>query len=333
LAIPFLIAFPVKCGLEFRKGGAYDPSYNGVVDIKLAVGGSTMGSNRPVFHPPLEADALFLRSTTGCSYNQCAFCGTYRDTPFRIRKYDELKAEVDKVCQRYQDEVRRIFLGDGDALVTDAKLLRKELRLFRDSFPNLQNVSIYATAQSILDHTDQDLAGLKKAGLDSIYIGIESGLDKVLKRLNKGITAEGILKAAGKANRAGFKLATLVILGAGGRREWRGHAVSTAELLNHVNPHTIIMLTLVLIPNTPLFDATRRGQFTPPTPVESVLELKELIFGLEVDDTQFKSNHSSNYLKVSGVLSRDKESMLHQLERALNNPTEEFFNPEFFRGA
>jgi radical SAM superfamily enzyme YgiQ (UPF0313 family) len=291
-----------------------------------------MGSNRPQFYPPIEADSLFLRITTGCSYNRCAFCGTYRDTPFRIRAFEEIEREVKKVRQRYKDEVRRIFLGDGDALVTPAAGLRKALRLFKDSFPDLQQVGIYATPQSLLDKTKRDLTSLKKAGLDAVYMGIESGSDKILKMLNKGITAEQILKASSSASSAGFKLATLVILGAGGRRMWREHATSTGEILSKINPHTLIMLTLVLIPDTPLFEAARRGDYTPPTPVESVLELKELITNLEVENTLFKSNHASNYLKVSGVLPEDKESMLHQLERVLNNPTEEFFKPEFFGG-
>ena len=123
------------------------------------------------------------------------------------------------------------------------------------------------------------------------------------------------------------------LLGAGGRHLWREHATTTGRLLSEINPRTIIMLTLVPIPNTPLFDEARRGSFTPPTPVESVLELKELITAIHVTDTVFKSSHASNYLKVSGTLPEDKEKMLHQLERVLNNPTEDFFNPEYFRGS
>jgi len=173
---------------------------------------------------------------------------------------------------------------------------------------------------------------LRKAGLRTIHMGIESGSNKVLKILNKEVNAEQIIEGSLKAIEADFKLTTHVILGAGGRLEWREHSIKTGELLTKINPHAIIMLTLVIVPHTPLFEKARRGSFTPPTPVESILELKQLITGLNLTNTTFKSEHSSNYLKVSGKLPENKEEMLHKLERVLNNPTEDFFSPDYFRG-
>lgn len=292
-----------------------------------------MQSKTPGFFPPVEADSLYLKVTAGCSYNRCSFCGTYRETPFEVRRFEEIEAEVGKVVKRYRDEVCRIFLGEGDALVAETKLLKKLLGLFTKSFPKLQHVGIYATPKNLLDKPKKELESLAAAGLRKIYMGLESGSDKILERLNKGVTAEEFLKASKKASDAGIQLSTLVILGAGGRQAWREHATATGQLLSQIDPHTIIMLTLVLVPDTPLFEDARRGQFTPPTPVESVLELKEFITNINVTNALFKSSHASNFLKVTGNLPRDKEKMLHQLERVLNNPTEEFFDPGYFRGS
>ncbi len=292
-----------------------------------------MPSNRPVVFPPLEADSLFLRLTIGCSYNLCSFCCTYRDAIFRERKFSEIEAEVKKVRKRFENEIRRVIIGEGDALVAEPKLIRNTLGLFRESFPKLLQVGIYATPRSLLDKTPKTLAGLRAAGLETVYMGLESGSDAVLERLNKGVTAGEILTASRKAIDAGLKLSVHVILGAGGHRAWREHVEKTGKLLSEIDPQTIIMLTLKLIPNTPLFDEARRGDFAAPTPVESILELKGLITAINVTGTVFKSSHASNYLKVSGTLPEDKEKMLHQLERVINNPTEEFFNPEYFRGS
>ncbi|MBU0756184.1 MAG: radical SAM protein [Planctomycetes bacterium] len=292
-----------------------------------------MKQNRIVFSPPIEADSLFLKITRGCSYNACSFCGIYRDTPFQMRSYDEIQAEVEKVCQRYRDDVYRIVLGEGDALVADTSLQVKLLKLFKTEFPHLQQVGIYSTAQALLEKSSKELSDLYQAGLMNIYLGIESGLDKTLADLNKGVDSREILEACGKAKAAGFKLITMTMLGAGGRKEWRENAQATGRLLTEINPQSIILLTMVLVPETPIFEAARRGTYTLPTPVESVLELKELITYLDVSDTLFKSNHASNFLKVSGKLPRDKEKMLHHLERALNNPSEEFFDPGYFRGS
>jgi len=287
---------------------------------------------KAAFAPPLEADSLYLKITSGCSYNQCSFCGTYRDTPFQVRTFEEIAAEVEKVCRRYQDEVFRVFLGEGDALVTDTALLLRLLRLFHEKLPRLQQVGIYANPQALLGKTPQALAELNQAGLQGICMGVESGSDKILQRLNKGVTVEQVLQAGRRAVEAGFKLTTLAILGAGGRQDWRENAASTGRILSQIDPQTILMLTLVLMPDTPLFESARIGQYTPPTPVESVLELKELIASIDVTKAVFKSSHSSNFLRVSGVLPQDKDRMLHQLERVLNNPTEEFFDPGYFKG-
>lgn len=291
-----------------------------------------MQNHGPVFTPPLEANSLYLKVTKGCSYNKCSFCGTYSDIPFQKRPLGEITAEVDKVTKKYKDDVNRIFLGDGDALVADMEVLEEALALFYGRFPNLQNVGIYATPAALLEKTPDELGLLREKGLHNVYMGLESGSDKILADLNKGVTADQISEAGCKAVDAGFKLSTLAILGAGGRHHWREHATETAKLISEIDPQTIIMLTLVLIQNTALFDAARRGTFTPPTPVESVLELKEFINGLEVTGCSFRSKHASNFLKVSGELPEEKEKMLHQLERILNNPTEEFFDPAYFRG-
>jgi radical SAM superfamily enzyme YgiQ (UPF0313 family) len=291
-----------------------------------------MQNTRSGFFTPVEANSLFLKVTQGCSYNQCAFCATYRETPFKMRGFEEIEAEVGKITQKDRESVRRIFLGDGDALVAEAEVLEKVLALASDAFPNLQQVSIYATPHALLEKPEKALASVQQAGLDNIYMGIETGSDEILETLNKGVTAEEIAAASRKAIDAGITLSAIVMLGAGGRYTWREHARSTGKLISEIDPHTVILVTLVLLQGTPLFEQAQRGDFTPPTPIESMLELKELISSIHVTKTAFKSSHDYNYLKVAGVLPEDKDKMLHQIERALNNPTEELFNPEYFKG-
>ena len=292
-----------------------------------------MPVKRPVFFPPLEADTLFLRLTEGCSYNRCTFCATYRDKAFRVRPLSEIKAELKKGRERYRDAVHRVFLGDGDPLAAEPRRIREVLHALKDAFPGLDHVGMYATARNLLEKTPRTLAGLHSAGLTALYMGVESGSDEVLRSLDKGVTAEEILQAARKAADAGLQLSVLVVLGAGGRRKWREHAEATGRLLSGMDPRAVLLLTLKVIPGTPLYDAVKRGAFTPPTPVESVLELRALLSALHLTDAVFRSSHTSNYLKLSGRLPAERERLLHQLDRVLNNPTEDFFDPEYFRGS
>lgn len=292
-----------------------------------------MNQKRPVFFPPIEADTLFLRLTEGCSYNRCTFCATYRDRAFRVRPLSEIRAELDKARTRYRDAVCRVFLGDGDPLAAEPRRIREVLHLLEETFPGLNHVSMYATPHNLLGKTPKTLAGLRAAGLSTVYMGVESGSDEVLRSLEKGVTAAELLQAARRAADAGLQLSTLVVLGAGGRRGWRAHAEATGRMLSEMDPRAILLLTLKVIPGTPLYEAVKRGAFTPPTPVESVLELRALLGALHVTDASFRSSHTANYLNLSGRLPADREHLLHQLDRVLNNPTEEFFDPEYFRGS
>jgi len=291
-----------------------------------------MQNSRSGFFTPVEANSLFLRVTQGCSYNKCTCCATYKETPFKERSYEEIAGEIRKINKRDKESVHRIFLGDGDALVAEPEVLQKVLAFAESTFPNLKNVSIYATPQALLDKSEKSLVTLRTAGLKNIYMGIDSGSDEILTNLKKGVESEEILKASRKAMDAGLTLAAMVMLGAGGRYTWREHARTTGKLISEIDPQTVILVTLTLIQGTPLFEQAQRGEFTPPTPIESMLELKELIASIHVTNTTFKSSHDSNFLKVGGVLPGDKDNMLHQIERALNNPTDELFNPEYFKG-
>lgn len=46
------------------------------------------------------------------------------------------------------------------------------------ALPKVRQISMYATARDILNKTDEELLGLK-AGLDMVYVGLESGSDEI----------------------------------------------------------------------------------------------------------------------------------------------------------
>ena len=75
-----------------------------------------------LYRPPSEADSLILQATIGCSYNECTFCAMYREKRFRVRKLDELRAEIAWARDNI-DGVRKVFLADGDALMAKSAFL------------------------------------------------------------------------------------------------------------------------------------------------------------------------------------------------------------------
>ena len=152
-----------------------------------------------LYRPPSEADSLILQATIGCSYNECTFCAMYRDKRFRVRKIDEVRAEIASAREELGPDVVKVFLADGDALVAKASYLHDVLDALRAAFPNLRRVSCYSSPQSLEIRSVEEMTKLREAGLTQYYLGIESGHDTVLTRLKKGVDVAGMIRVAGKA--------------------------------------------------------------------------------------------------------------------------------------
>lgn len=288
-----------------------------------------MRYDEPLFRPPSEADSLIIQATLGCSNNTCLFCGMYKMKKFRVRPFDEFKADVLDCAEAYPG-ARRIFLADGDALAIGTPMLRRILHLLHEKFPRLERVTCYANPINLLRKSAADLAHLRGDGLDMLYLGVESGSDRVLAAVNKGSTRAEILEAGRKALDAGFPLSVTVILGLGGAAGSLEHIEETASLCSEMNPTYLSALTLMLGPLEGWFARQMGPDFQFVDRVGMLRELKLLIERLETRDCVFRTNHASNYLPLKGVLARDRDRLLGEIGRALANP-DMFLRPEFLR--
>jgi radical SAM superfamily enzyme YgiQ (UPF0313 family) len=273
-----------------------------------------------VFRPPSEANSLILQVTLGCSYNECTFCAMYRDKEFRVRPIEEVEEDLRLARAVFGDGVRRVFLADGDALILGTRRLREILDRLHRALPRLQRVGIYATPQSLLRKTVEELEELRDRKLTTLYLGVESGSAEVLRRLRKGVTPDQMIEAGRRAVEAGMKLSTMIILGAGGRELAEEHARESARVLNAIRPRFVSTLAMMVVPEAPLHEEMVSGRFEPPDPRGTLEELRLFVAGLETDGAIFRSNHASNYLALAGTLMKDKEALLATLDRALEGP-------------
>ena len=285
-----------------------------------------------LYRPPSEADSLILQATIGCSYNECSFCGMYRDKRFRARKIDEVRGEIAWARRSLGAEVRKVFLADGDALVAKPSYLHEILAALREAFPNLRRVSCYSSPQSLQIRTVDEMSKLREAGLTQYYLGIESGHDVVLARLVKGVDAAEMIRVAGKATEAGVKLSTMILLGAGGRALSMEHAQESARVVNAIQPRFVSTLVMTPVEGTPLFEQAQRGEVEELTPDETARELREFVGGLELRGCVFRSNHASNHLAVGGNLPKDKAALLAALDDAIASPEQAAYRPLWMRG-
>jgi len=282
-----------------------------------------------MYRPPSEARSYILQATIGCSHNLCTYCDMYRDKSFRERDIGEVLEDIGEAARLYPD-ASKVFVADGDALVMDVPRWLTILESLRGGFQRLRRVSSYATAQNLLEKTDEELCQLKEAGLSLLYIGPESGDAVTLKRIVKGNTFEDHAEAARKAHAAGMKISVIVLLGAGGVDRVEEHARETARLVTEMDPEYLSALTLTVIPGTPIQRMMDKGLFELP-PVHGLLwELRTIVADSRPTRAVFRTNHASNYLALEGRLPKDRERIVSAIDAALQGEVP--LRPEYYRG-
>ena len=284
-----------------------------------------------VIRPPSEASSLIVQVSFGCSNASCDFCSTYLDKPFAVRPPDEVVEDVTGLPDSIKARVRRVFLADGDALVLSRRRLEDVLALLRRELPALERVSCYANAQNLLKKSPDDLRAIREAGLELLYLGLESGDDPTLAAIHKGVTATQQIEGCARASAAGFALSVTAILGLAGPQRSARHATATGEALSAIDPQYIGVLSLMVEPGTRIAAQVRSGEFVVPDALTMLAELRGMIAATNVTDAVFRSNHASNYLPVGGRLPHDKEAMLAALAGVLAAPQRARLKPEEWR--
>jgi radical SAM superfamily enzyme YgiQ (UPF0313 family) len=166
---------------------------------------------------------------------------------------------------------------------------------------------------------DADLQAFAAAGLNRIHIGLESGSDRVLARMQKGITKAGHIKAGRKIKQAGMELSEYVMPGLGGRDLSREHALETADCLNQINPDFIRLRTLAIPNHTELHQDFDAGRFEKLTDREMARETLLFLETLDGIHSTVKSDHILNlFQEVEGRLPEDKAAMTAVIRRFLD---------------
>jgi radical SAM superfamily enzyme YgiQ (UPF0313 family) len=306
----------------------------------------------PPIRPPSEARSLLVRATRYCPWGRCIFCyGVLWDhRKLELRPVEDIKrdilamkAESEQIVE-WADEhdardcieqaaisnnilwltnegVKTAFIGDSDSLIMKAGDLVEVIEFLYETFPTLERVTSYARAKTALGKAPDELKRIHNAGLTRLHVGLESGDDEILKYVDKGATADEMVRAGRKIKESGISLSEYVLLGIGGKDRWQEHAKGTARALNAIDPDFVRARTLIVVPGTPLWEKVEEGEFKPLSPEGILQEERLLIEDLEVN-SQFMSDHVSNYLPINGKLPNEKKEMLDLLDAILEAPPE-----------
>lgn len=318
----------------------------------------------PFIRPPSEAQSLLVRATRYCPWGRCIFCyGVLWDhRKLELRPVEEIKgdilamkAESDQILEwanqhdtrdrveevamhnnrlwLTNEGVKTAFIGDSDSLIMKTDELVEVIEFLYETFATLERVTSYARAKTALKKRPDELRRLHDAGLTRLHVGLESGDDEILKYVDKGATADEMVRAARKIKESGISLSEYVLLGIGGKDRWQEHAEGTAIALNAIDPDFIRARTLIVVPGTPLYEKVEQGEFKRLSP-EGILKEERLLIQLLEVNSEFVSDHVSNYLPIDGKLPEAKEDMLELLDAILEASAEvraKYLQPEEWR--
>jgi len=309
------------------------------------------GFEQGPIRPPSEAGSLLIRITRNCPWNRCTFCPVYKRDNFSLRPLDHVLLDIEKVCQYVlmikesaakdgriypadmqkiagseegydrqalnaalqwgSNGMRSIFLQDANSLIIKPERLVTILSRLQKCFPWVERITSYARSHTIARISDENLGLIAAAGLNRIHIGMESGSDKVLSAVKKGVDKKTHIIAGLKVKRAGIELSEYVMPGLGGVSLTREHAIETADALNQINPDFIRLRTLAIPKHVELYGQYRTGEFKKLSGLETARELLLFLQQLDGITSYLKSDHILNLFEdLEGKLPEDKEKMV-----------------------
>lgn len=159
-----------------------------------------------------EKPATTLISSRGCPFH-CIYCSKpIFGNIFRARSPENILEEIEFLKEEYK--IKEIIFYD-DIFTFDKERIKKLCQLFIE-----KKLNIRWKCETRVNFVDEELLHLmKKAGCYLIGYGIESGSQRVLGILKKGITIEMVEKAVGMTKKAGIGVLGYFMIGIPGETE------------------------------------------------------------------------------------------------------------------
>jgi radical SAM superfamily enzyme YgiQ (UPF0313 family) len=254
----------------------------------------------------------------------------YRSVQFTTENLNQIEKDIQELKVTY-GSIKRIFLLNGDAFVLSTNRLKSISDLLLQYFPKLETITMFGSVRNIINKTDDELKILKKAKINELYIGIETGHPEVLASMNKGYTIDDVYEQMPRLTKAGISFYAAMMLGSGGKGKALEVATETAKLLNHIKPIAAGYTTIGLFEGSELAENAKKGLFTPASEKEIIEELIHVIELVKVDGIRIENEHRLNAIRTKGTLPLDKNRMLTDLHNALNHANNEFLNSSINR--
>ena len=269
-----------------------------------------------VYRNPYWPTFPLLQITQGCTHNRCRFCTMYADVPFKMQPMEWIEEDLQELAGIVPD-ARTIQLLSANPLCMTFDKLAPILTMINKYLPKMEYIYAATRVTDIRNKSVEELKSLKEMGLREISLGVESGDDWTLARIDKGYTSEDILEQCGKLTEAGIDFWMTFLNGVAGREHSQEHAVHSAEIFNQCHPMVVGTGGLVLFPGTPLLAEAQRGEFSPLSEKEMLVELKTFLEHLDCDCSLI-THHTISGKNLTGPgFLEHKKSILESLEHEI----------------
>ena len=264
----------------------------------------------------MERASYMLPVAVGCSYNLCTFCTLFKHLQYRQLSREQIEAEMIRVHEAGGDP-KQIFLGDGNAFGLSMEDLTWILEKIHHYFPSCEMVNMDATITNISHKSDEELKQLYDLGVRRLYIGIETGLDDVLRFMKKDHNLEQAYVQIARMQKAGLIFNAHMMTGIAGKGRGIENAEATAEFFNRTKPERVINFNVFHHKRAPLWKDIEAGRYTPADEQENLREERRLVELIDVPGMKYDGMHDVFELRFRGEFPKDKEKMLAQIDKAL----------------
>ncbi len=271
-----------------------------------------------VYRNPYWPTFPLLQITPGCTHNKCKFCTMYKGVSFRLQPMEWIEEDLREIAEVMPD-AKTIQLLSANPLALTYDKLAPILEKINQYLPHMEFIYTQGRVTDLKNKTVEQLKSLKDLGLREISLGVESGDDWTLDRVHKGYHAEDIIEQCGKLREAGMDFWMSFLNGVAGKEHSHDHAVNSAKIFSQCKPMMVGTGGLVLFPGTPLLTEAERGEFTPLSEKEMLIELKAFVEHLTCD-CSFITHHTVSGRNLTGpnFLER-KDKILSTLEHEIEH--------------
>ena len=214
-------------------------------------------ADRELFDYELEMDNPFMYDTQkrpmvtmiagrGCPY-KCAYCQPAENSvfgsPHRKRSVDSVCEELAILKEKY--DYQSVLFWD-DTFVMNPKWIHE----FCEKYKGGGDIIANCRADIVCDHPEM-IEELAAHGLETLLIGFESGSQRMLDLIDKGVTVEQNFRAAEICRKFGVKIFGTYMIGLPG--ETKKDALLTKAMMIGIRPDHKLSFVFTPIPGTKLF--------------------------------------------------------------------------------